>query len=66
MATDELGCTIFKQMNGVKVYKMRWLRTASVDKEYHTIVVYLNKKEEVNRLLAKITVKIVNSKCTFT
>jgi hypothetical protein len=41
VATDELGCTIFRRMNGVKVHKMRWLGTASVDKEYRTIVVYL-------------------------
>jgi hypothetical protein len=66
VATDELGCTIFRRMNGVKVYKMRWLETAFVDKEYRTIVVYLDKKEEVNRLLAKITVEMANGECAFT
>lgn len=42
VATDELGCTLFGRMNGVKVRKMRWLGMASIDKEYPTIVVYLD------------------------
>jgi hypothetical protein len=62
VATDELGCTIFGRMNGVKVHKMRWLGTASVDKEYRTMVVYLDRKEEVDRLLAKITVEMANGR----
>jgi hypothetical protein len=66
VATDELGCTIFGRMNGVKVHKMRWLGTASVDKEYRTMVVYLDRKEEVDRLLAKITVEMANGECAFT
>lgn len=65
-AINKLGCTTFKQMNGVKVQKMRWLGTASVNKEYYIIVVYLDKKEEVDKLLAKIIVKMANSKCAFT
>jgi hypothetical protein len=60
VATDELGCTIFGRMNGVKVHKMRWLGTASVDKEYRTMVVYLDRKEEVDRFLAKITVQMAS------
>jgi hypothetical protein len=66
VATDELRCTIFGRMNGVKVHKMRWLGTASVDKEYRTMVVYLDRKEEVDRLLTKITVEMANGECAFT
>jgi hypothetical protein len=66
VATDELGCTLFGRMNGVKVHKMRWLGTAFKDKEYRTMVVYLDKKEEVDGLLAKMTVEMVNDECAFT
>ncbi|KFA80208.1 hypothetical protein S40288_09886 [Stachybotrys chartarum IBT 40288] len=66
VATDELGCAVFGQMNGVKVRKMRWLGTASVDKEYRSMVVYVDKKEEANRLLAKQTVEMANGECAFT
>jgi hypothetical protein len=41
VATDDLGCTLFGRMNKVKVLKMRWLGTASIDKEYRKMVVYL-------------------------
>lgn len=53
VATNELGCTLFGWMNGVKVHKMRWLGTASIDKEYRTMVVYLDKKEEVDGCLRR-------------
>jgi hypothetical protein len=66
VATDELGCAVFGQMNGVKVHKMRWLGTASVDKEYRSMVVYVDRKEEANRLLAKQTVEMANGECAFT
>lgn len=66
VATDELGCTLFGRMNGVKIHKMRWLGTASKDKEYCAMVVYLDKKEEVDGLLAKTTVEMANSECAFT
>ncbi|KJZ75486.1 hypothetical protein HIM_05182 [Hirsutella minnesotensis 3608] len=49
VATDDIGCAVFERMNGVKVHKMRWLGTASVDKEYRSLVVHLDKKEEVDR-----------------
>jgi len=65
VGTDELGCTLFGRMNGVKVHKMRWLGTASIDKEYRTMVVYLDKKE-VDGLLAKMTVEMANGECAFT
>lgn len=29
-AVDEMGCSIFGQLNGVKVHKMRWLGNVSV------------------------------------
>ena len=51
VAIDDLGCTLFGRMNKVKVHKMRWLGIAPIDKEYRTMVVYLDKKEEVDRLL---------------
>ncbi|KAM4058177.1 DDE superfamily endonuclease [Hirsutella rhossiliensis] len=60
VATDDIGCAVFGRMNGVKVHKMRWLGTASVDKEYRSLVVHLDKKEEVDRLLAKRTVEMAN------
>ena len=66
VAADELGCTLFGRMNGVKVHKMRWLGTASKDEEYRTMVAYLDKKEEVDGLLAKTTVEMVNGECAFT
>lgn len=33
VATDDMGCTLFGQLNGVKVHKMRWLGNVSIDKE---------------------------------
>ena len=65
VATDELGCTLFGRMNEVKVHKMRWLGAVSVGKEYRSMVVYLDKKEEVNQLLAKMTVEMANGECAF-
>lgn len=56
VATDEVGCTLFGRLNGIKVHKMRWLGNVSVDKEYRSMVVYLDTKEKVDRLLAKMTV----------
>lgn len=53
-------------MNGAKVYKIRWLGAASVNMEYRIMVAYLDKRKEVDRLLTKVTVKMANSKCTFT
>ncbi|KJZ69937.1 hypothetical protein HIM_10675 [Hirsutella minnesotensis 3608] len=66
VATDDIGCAVFERMNGVKVHKMRWLGTASVDKEYRSLVVHLDKKEEVDRLLAKRTVEMANGECAYT
>jgi hypothetical protein len=43
VATNNLEWTLFGRMNKVKVHKMKCLGTASVDKEYRTIVVYLDK-----------------------
>jgi hypothetical protein len=37
VATDEMGCTLFSQLNGVKVHKMWWLESMSVDKEYRSM-----------------------------
>jgi len=42
------------------VHKMQWLETASIDKEYCTVAVYLDKKEEVDRLLMKMAVEMAN------
>lgn len=66
VATDEVGCTLFGRLNGVKVHKMRWLGNVSVDKEYRSMVVYLDTKEEVDRLLAKMTVTMANGECAYT
>jgi hypothetical protein len=65
-AVDEMGCSIFGQLNGVKVHKMRWLGHVSIDKEYRSMVVYLDTKEEVDRLLAKMTVTVANGECAYT
>ncbi|KAH9203832.1 hypothetical protein DL95DRAFT_472038 [Leptodontidium sp. 2 PMI_412] len=63
VATDEVGCTLFGRLNGVKVHKMRWLGNVSVDKEYRSMVIYLDTKEEVDRLLAEMTVTMANGEC---
>ncbi|KAF8846406.1 hypothetical protein BDZ45DRAFT_682538 [Acephala macrosclerotiorum] len=65
-AVDEMGCLIFGQLNGVKVHKMRWLGNVSVDKEYRSMVVYLDTKGEVDELLAKMTVTMANGECAYT
>ncbi|KAH8800203.1 hypothetical protein F5884DRAFT_809637, partial [Xylogone sp. PMI_703] len=61
-----MGCTLFGQMNKVKVHKMRWLGSVSVDKEYRSMIVHLDTKEEVDRLLAKMMVTMANGECAFT
>lgn len=66
VAVDEMGCTLFGQMNGIKVHKMRWLGNVSVDKEYRSIVVYLDRREDVDQLLAKMTVTMANGECAYT
>ncbi|KAG4442881.1 hypothetical protein IFR05_001677 [Cadophora sp. M221] len=66
VATDEVGCVLFGRLNGVKVHKMRWLGNVSVDKEYRSMVVYLETKGEVDRLLAKMTVTMANGECAYT
>jgi hypothetical protein len=38
----------------------------SIDKEYCSIVVYLDTKEEINRLLAKITITMANGEYAYT
>jgi hypothetical protein len=63
VAADEMGCTLFGQLNGVKAHKMRWLGNVSIDKEYRSMVVYLDAKEEMDRLLAKMTVTMANGEC---
>lgn len=59
-AVDKMGCSIFGQLNGVKVYKMRWLGNVSIDKKYRSMVVYLDTRGEVDRLLTGMTVTIAN------
>lgn len=36
---DEMGCSIFGQLNGVKVHKLRWFGNVLIPKEYRLIVV---------------------------
>ena len=45
---------------------MRWLGNVSIEKEYRWMVVYLDTKEEVDRLLAKMTVTMANGECAYT
>jgi hypothetical protein len=45
---------------------MRWLGNVSIDKEYRSMVVYPDAKEEVDMLLAKMTVTMANGECAFT
>jgi hypothetical protein len=66
VATDEMGCDLFSRMNGVKVHKVRWLGNVSMDKEYRSMVVYLDAKEEVDRLLAEVTVTMANGEYAYT
>ena len=44
---------------------MRWLGNVSVDKEYRSMVVHLDRKEEVDRLLTKMTVRMTNGECAY-
>ena len=62
----EIGCTLFSKLNRVKVHRMRWLGNVSVDKEYCSMVVYLEGKEEVDKLFARMTVATANGECAFT
>jgi hypothetical protein len=66
VATDEAGCALFGRFSEVKVHKMQWLGNVSVDKEYRSMVLYLDAKEEVDRLLAKMTVTMANGECAYT
>ena len=66
VATDGMGCALFGRMNGVKVHKMRWLGNMSTDKEYRSMVMYLDTKEEVDRLLTGMTVTMANGECAYT
>jgi hypothetical protein len=45
---------------------MQWLENVSIDKEYCLMVVYLDVKEEVDKLLAKITIIMANRECAYT
>jgi hypothetical protein len=51
VAIDEMGCALFGQMNGVKVHKMRWLGIVSIDKEYRSMVVHLDKRRKLTSSL---------------
>ena len=66
IVVDKIGYLIFSQLNRVKVYKIQQLRSMLINKEYYLIVIYLDIKEEVNRLLIKIIVTIVNRECVYT
>ena len=48
------------------VHKMRWLGSVLIDKEYRSMVVYLDTKEEVDGLLAGMTVTMANGECAYT
>ena len=61
-----MGCALFGRLNNVKVHKMRWLGSVSVDKEYRSVVVYLDAKEEVDKLLTGSTVTMANGECAYT
>ena len=66
VAVDEMGGALFGQMNGVKVHEMWWLGNVSEDKEHRSMAVYLDTKEEVDRLLTGVTVNMANEECAFT
>ncbi|KAH8799484.1 hypothetical protein F5884DRAFT_758508 [Xylogone sp. PMI_703] len=53
VSTDEMGCTVFGQMNKVKVHKMRWLGNVSVDKEYRSMIIHLDTKRRLTSFLRK-------------
>ena len=66
IVVDKIGYLIFSQLNRVKVYKIQQLRSVLINKEYYLIVIYLDIKEEVNRLIIKIIVTIVNREYIYT
>ena len=66
IVVDKIDYLIFSQLNRVKVYKIQQLRSVLINKEYYLIVIYLDIKEEVNRLIIKIIVTIVNREYIYT
>ena len=66
IVVDKIGYLIFSQLNRVKVYKIQQLRSVLINKEYYLIVIYLDIKKKVNRLLIRIIVTIVNRECVYT
>lgn len=65
MPMDELGCTLFGKLNNAKVAKMRWLSRPAVEKEHGSILVFLEEKEQVDRLLTECVVHMPGGEIAF-
>lgn len=48
---NEIGRTLPDKPNDVRVTRMRWLSKPKVDKEHGSAVVFLEEKEQADRLL---------------
>ena len=44
---EDLGRRLVSRMNGVVVHKMLWFKEMGVDKKYGSLVLYLDRREEV-------------------
>ena len=54
----DLGRRLMGKMNGVVAHKMRWVKKMAVDKKYGTLVLCLDRREEVEKLLRTGLVEI--------
>ncbi|KAL5331200.1 hypothetical protein ACEPPN_000729 [Leptodophora sp. 'Broadleaf-Isolate-01'] len=62
VAMDEMGCSIFGQLNGVKVHKMRWLGNVSVDSVYFQDIRHQHAPRRllsVHRVVEKVPTKLL-------
>jgi hypothetical protein len=65
MTMDEIGRTLFGKLNSVKVAKMRWLSKPMAGKEHGSIVVFLEEKEQSDRLLTGSVVYLPGGEIAF-
>jgi len=54
ISMDELGCKVVGLLNKVKITKMRWLSRPAVEKAHGSIVIFLEEKEQADKLLSSV------------
>jgi hypothetical protein len=65
VTTDELGRTLMGKLNNVCVTKMRWLSGPTVGKLHGSMVVFLEEKEQADRLLGGAVVQMPGGEVAF-